>query len=53
MPYKHKMRSNKVEYSTDVGHYCTTHEVKLPFCMPEFSGSKIILQRFRVDNNEG
>ena len=33
--------------------YCTTHDVKVPFCMPELTGSKIINHRFHVDNNEG
>ena len=47
------MRSNRVEYNTDTGVYCTTHDVKLPFCVPEFSGSKIINHRFQVDNYEG
>ena len=46
------MRSNIVEYSTASGMYCTTHDVKVPFCIPEFSGSKIINHRFQVDNDE-
>ena len=32
--YACKMRSNKVEYSTAAGMYCTTHDVKAPSCMP-------------------
>ena len=32
--YERKMRYNKVEYSTYPGMYCTTHDVKVPFCMP-------------------
>ena len=51
--YERKMRSNIVEYSTASGVYCTTHDGKVPFCMPELSGSKIINHRFHVDNNEG
>ena len=47
------MRSNKLEYSTSTGMYCNTHEVKVPFCMPELSGSKIINHFFHVDNDEG
>ena len=31
--YELKMRSNRVEYSTAAGLYCTTHYFKLPFCM--------------------
>ena len=31
--YKHRMRSNKLEYITAVGPYCTTHDAKVPFCM--------------------
>ena len=47
------MRSNKVEFSTAAGPYCTIHDVKVSFCMPEFSSSKIIEHRFRVDNDKG
>ena len=32
--YERNMRSNKVEYSTATGVYFTTHDVKVPFCMP-------------------
>ena len=39
--YECKMRSNKVEYSTATDVYCTTNDVKVPFCMLEFSSSKI------------
>ena len=51
--YEHKIWSNRVEYSTAAGVYCSTHDVKVPFCIPEFSGSKIINHRFHVDNDEG
>ena len=47
------MRSNKVEYRTAAVVYCTYHDVKLLFCMPEFSSSKIINHRFHVDNDKG
>ena len=47
------MRSNKVEYSTDAGVYCTTHDVKRPFFMLEFSIRKIINHKFHVNNNKG
>ena len=40
-------------HSTATGPYCTTHDVKVPFCVPEISSSKIISHRFYVDNNEG
>ena len=33
--------------------YCTTHDVKVPFCMLEFSVSNIINHSFHVDNYEG
>ena len=33
--------------------YCTTHYVKVPFCIPEFSSSKIINHRFHSDNDKG
>ena len=47
------MRYNKVECITAAGVYFTTHDVKLPFCMPEFSGSTIINHSFHVDNDKG
>ena len=50
--YECNMRSNKVEYSTVTGVYFTTHDVKVPFCMPEFSSSKIINHCFHVDSNK-
>ena len=47
------MRYNKVEYSTATGVYCTTHDVKVLFCMPELSSIKIIHHRFHVDKDKG
>ena len=47
------MQSNRVDYSTAAGVYSTTHDVKVPFCMPELSGINIINHRFHVDNDEG
>ena len=47
------MRSDKVYYSADAVLYCTTHDVKVVFFMPEFSSSKIINRRFHVNNNKG
>ena len=44
------MWSNKVEYSTAAGVYCTTHDVKVTFYMPEFSSRKIINNYFHVNN---
>ena len=44
---------NRVEYSTADGVYFTTHYIKLPFCIPEFSSSKIIDHRFHIDNEKG
>ena len=41
--YDRNMRPDKVEYNISSGPYCTTHDVKVPFCMPEFSRN----------NNEG
>ena len=35
-PYKCKMRSNKVEYSTAAGQYFTMHDVKVPFSCQSF-----------------
>ena len=47
------MRSNKAEHSTSERPYCTTHDVKVIFCMPYFSSRKIILHRFQFDKNKG
>ena len=47
------MRSNKVEYGTAAGMYCKTHDVKVTFCMPEFSISNIINHRLHVYNEKG
>ena len=47
------MRYNKVEYSTAAGPYCTTHDAKVPFFIPDFSIRKIIQHRFHVDNDKG
>ena len=47
------MWSNKVEYGTAAGLYCTVHDVKIPLCMPEYYRSKIINHRFHVDNYKG
>ena len=46
------MRYNKVEYSTASGLYCTTHDVEVNLCMPDFSISKIIEHCFHVYNNK-
>ena len=51
--YERKMQSNKVEYSAAADVYFTTHDVKVPFCMLEFSSSNIINHLFHVDNNKG
>ena len=51
--YERKMRSNKVEYSTTDGVYCTTHDVKVPIFLPGFSSSKIINHQFHIDNGKG
>ena len=50
--YKRNIQSNKVEYSTDAGLYCTAHDVKVMFCVPEFSSSNIIEHHFHVDNRK-
>ena len=50
--YERQMRYNKVEYSTATGIYFTTHDVKVPFCMQDFSSRKRIDHQFYVDNNK-
>ena len=47
------MWSNKVEYSTPYGVYCMMHDSKVPFCVPEFSRSKIIHNCCHVNNYRG
>ena len=47
------MWSNKVEYSTIAGVYCTTHDVKVPFYMLYFSSSNISNHWFHVNNGNG
>ena len=44
---------NKVECSTYNCVYCLMHDAKVPFCMPEFSSSKIIHHCFHVNNDKG
>ena len=50
--YERNMRSNKVEYSTSTEVYCMAHDVKVPFCMLDFSISNIINHRSYVDNDK-
>ena len=50
---KYYERSNKVDYMMESGVYCTTHDVKVTFCMPEFSSSKITNHHFHVNNDTG
>ena len=47
------MRSNKWEYSTAAGMYCTTNDVKVPLRISKFYSSKIINHRFHVYNEKG
>ena len=50
--YARKMRSNKVEYGTSTGVYCTTHDTNVHFYMPKFSSRNIINHRFNVNNKK-
>ena len=50
--FREKFRKNKQEYDTAGGTYTSNYDVKIDFTMPEFSASKIINQRFHVDNEE-
>ena len=52
-PYKDKRRENKAEYSMYNGPYITTHGVKVPFIMTEFSTRRIITHHFHIDNSGG
>ena len=44
-PYKFKLCANKAEYRISSGLYRTTHDLKIPFSMPEFYSRKIITYR--------
>ena len=46
------MQSNKVEYIKAAGLYCTKHGIKVDFCIPEFSSSKIIEHCFHIKNDK-
>ena len=48
--FKSKLRYNKVEYNTAYWLYKNTHDVKVPFSMPEFSNRKIITHCFHIEN---
>ena len=47
------MQQNKLEQSTDAGTYCTNNDIKVHFCMSEFSSIKVIQNHFHVYNNIG
>ena len=51
--YERNMWSVKLEYSASDGVYCTTYDVKVNFCMLDFSSSKIINHLSRVNNDKG
>ena len=50
--FREDFRKNKQQYDTAGGTYTSDYDVKINFTMPEFSASKIINQRFHVDNEE-
>ena len=50
--YERNMRSNKVEYNTDAGVYCTINDVKVTFWISELSIIKVMNHCFHVDNDE-
>ena len=52
-PYKRKLYLNRVEYSTSLEPNCTTHDVKVPFCMLEFYIINIISYLLHNHNGEG
>ena len=51
--YERMMQSNIVEYSTSAELYCTIHDIKVHFCIPELSSSNIIEHRFHFNDNKG
>ena len=51
--YSYKLKSNKVYQITASGLYKTTHDVKVPFRMPEFSVRTVITHIFHVENKWG
>ena len=52
-PYKSKLKGKKFEYITPAGSYTTTHDVKVPFSMIEFSIRKFIMHCFHLYNPFG
>ena len=48
-PYNPKLRSYKVDYIIYFGPYRTTHDVKVPFIMPDFPIRKTITHRVHID----
>ena len=50
--YERKIQSNKLEYITTAVVYCTTHDVKVPFGIPNISCSKIINHPFHVEKDK-
>ena len=51
--YNSKLRANNVKYRPATDPYRTTHDVKVPFSMPDFSRGKTIPHNFHVDNKRG
>ena len=47
------MRSNKVECIIADGVYLTTHDVKVPFFIPDVCSRKIMNHSFHVNNDKG
>ena len=46
--YESKLMSSKVEYSMYDGPYTTTHDMNIPFIVPQFSSRKIIMHLFHL-----
>ena len=51
--FDRRMRYNKVKYITATVIYCTRHDSRVTFCMPEFSIGKIINNNFHINNEKG
>ena len=49
-PYKVNIRSNTAKWITAAVLYDITHDVKVPFSIPEFPSRKIVTHIFHIDN---
>ena len=51
-PFKSNIFCKKIDYSTAVGSYHTSHDVQLQLFIPVFYISRILSYHFHADSNE-